>query len=308
MGLFAEHKPIPSLAAARIQRWSLFLAAYNYKLEYRAGSLNGNADCLSRLPLGAQEQDVAPSTNRVHMMKLVDAPMTVAAVRSETRRDPILSRVYDYIMKGWSSYASIETLKPYFSKREELTCEDGAILWGSRVIIPSKLRLKVLQQLHQTHIGIVRMKALARSYVWWPDLDMEIERTCKACGTCMLDQNNPSRAPIHIDYAGPFLGHMFLIVVDAYSKWTEDCVMRTSTATATVEKMRGIFATHGLPVLVVSDNGPCFSSLEFKMFMKNNGIRHIFTALYHPSSNGQAERSECTFKGALKKMEADKKA
>ena len=65
---------------------------------------------------------------------------------------------------------------------------------------------------------------------------------------------------------------MFFIVVDAYSKWTEVCVMRTSTATATVEKMRGIFATHGLPVLVLSDNGPCFSSQKFKMFMKNNGI------------------------------------
>ena len=101
---------------------------------------------------------------------------------------------------------------------------------------------------------------------------------------------------------------MFLIVVDAYSKWTEVCVMRTSTDTAMIEKMRGIFATHGLPVLVVSDNGPCFSSQEFKMLMKNKGIRHIFTAPYHPSSNGQAERSVFTFKEALKKMEADRKA
>ena len=128
-----------------------------------------------------------------------------------------------------------------------------------------------MQQLHQTHIGIVRMKALVRSCVLWSDFDMDIERTCKACGTCMLDQNNPRWAPIHcweylnqpwerihIGYAGPFLGHMFLIVVDAYSKWAEICVMRTSTAKAMVEKMRGIFATHGLPVLVVSDNGPCF--------------------------------------------------
>ena len=85
LGLFAEHKPISSLAAARVQRWALFLAAYNYKLEYHAGSLNGNADCLSHLPLSAEEQDVAPSTNRVHMMNLVDAPVTVVAVRSETR-------------------------------------------------------------------------------------------------------------------------------------------------------------------------------------------------------------------------------
>ena len=75
LGLFAEHKPIPSLAAARVQRWALFLAAYNYNLEYRTGSLNGNADCLSCLPLGAQEEDVVPSTNRVHMMNLVDVPV-----------------------------------------------------------------------------------------------------------------------------------------------------------------------------------------------------------------------------------------
>ena len=72
--------------------------------------------------------------------------------------------------------------------------------------------------------------------------------------------------------------------------------------------MRGIFATHGLPVLVVSDNSPCFSSQEFKMFMKNNWIWHIFTVPYHPSSNGQVERSVRTFKEAMKKMEADRKA
>ena len=150
-------------------------------------------------------------------------------------------------------------------------------------------------------------------------MDADIERASKTCEICLLDQNNPKRAPIHcwehpgqpwerihIDYAGPFLGHMFLIVVDAYSKWMEVSIMKTSTASATVEKLRGMFATHGLPALVVSDNGPCFSSQDFKMFLKVNGIRHIFTAPYHPSSNGQAERCVRTFKEAIKKMEKDK--
>lgn len=104
------------------------------------------------------------------------------------------------------------------------------------------------------------MKALDQSYVWCPKLDMGIEMTCRVCRTCMLNQNNPSEVPIyyweytsqlwernHIDYAGPYLGYMFSIAVDAYSKQTEVHVMKTPTAAVTVEKMRGIFATLALP-------------------------------------------------------------
>ena len=83
---------------------------------------------------------------------------------------------------------------------------------------------------------------------------------------------------IHIDYAGSFFGHVFFYCSWYLFKIAEVCVMKTSTAPATI-KMRGIFTTHGLPVLVVSDNCPCFSSQYFKMFMKVNGIQHIFT---HP--------------------------
>ena len=106
----------------------------------------------------------------------------------------------------------------------------------------------------------------------------------------------------------PFFVRMFLTVVDAYSKWTEVCIMKTSTAPTTIEKMRGIFATHRLPMLLVSDNGPCFSSQEFKIFMRNNGIRYIFMVPYRPFSNGQARHSVRSFKEALKKMEANMKA
>ena len=82
---------------------------------------------------------------------------------------------------------------------------------------------------------------------------------------------------------------------------------KISIAPITIVKLRGIFAMNGLPVLVVSDNGPCFSSPEFSTFMKVNGIRHIFPALFQPSSNWQAECSMHTFKEALKKMKTVRK-
>ena len=159
------------------------------------------------------------------------------------------------------------------------------------------------------------MKALARSYVWWPSLDADIERKVKGCDQCQLYQSAPAAAPLHpwewpgrpwhrlhIDYAGPYHGEMFLVVIDAYSKWLEAHLMKSTTSTATIEKLRAIFATHGLPVMVVSDNGTNFTSKEFQEFMKRNSIKHIRVSPYHPASNGQAQRAVRVFKEGMEKM------
>ena len=105
---------------------------------------------------------------------------------------------------------------------------------------------------------------------------------------------------IHVDFAGPFLGHVFLIVVDTNSKWLEVEIMSGTTAEKTIDRLRYIFSHYGLPEQLVSDNGPQFVSLRFKHFMKENGIRHILVAPRHPRSNGQAERFVATFKQAMK--------
>ena len=68
---------------------------------------------------------------------------------------------------------------------------------------------------------------------------------------------------MHADYAGPFLGHMFLILIDAHSKWMEVHMTKSSTSLATIEKMRSTFATLGLPEQLVTDNGTSFTSEEF---------------------------------------------
>ena len=171
----------------------------------------------------------------------------------------------------------------------------------------------MLHELHTGHPGIVRMKSLARLHVWWPNLDKDIATIVQRCNDCQKSRNKPQPAPLHpwdwpkmpwqrahIDFAGPFMGKMFLIVVDSHSKWLEVEVMSSITSEATIEKLRDLFARYGIPQQLVSDNGSQFTSREFAEFMKGNGIKHTLVAPYHPRSNGQAERFVQTFKQFFK--------
>ena len=250
-------------------------------------------------------------------MELVNSPVSEAEVRAETRKEPVLSVVLDKVLNGWKegSISVKEELKQYYLRRDELSIEGGCILWGNRVVIPKTLRERVLVELHEVHMGISRMKSLARSFVWWTGMDKEIEDKARHCSTSQYNQNNPVSAPVHsweypaspwerlhVDFAGPFMGKLFLVVVDAFSKWIEVEAMNSSTAAATVRCLRKICATHGLSQVVVSDNGPAFTGQEFKEFLKRNGIRHVLAAPYHPASNGQAERMVRTFKESMKAL------
>ena len=98
------------------------------------------------------------------------------------------------------------------------------------------------------------------------------------------------------------MGKMFLVVVDAHSKWSDVYPMNTCMSTATIEKLQQSFAVHGLPETAVTDNGTCFTSDEFNVFMRNNGTKHIKSAPYHPSTSGLAERAVQTLKQGLKKL------
>lgn len=152
--LLTDHKPlttifgskagIPSLAAARIQRWALLLSAYSFDIGFRGTKLHGNADALSRLPLptaGAGGKDVASMFNVVQMSTL---PLTHCQLKTATRCDVLLSKAIEYTRLGWPN-AVEGALKPLWSRRNELTVEAGCLLWGSRVIVPMKCRGKVLE-------------------------------------------------------------------------------------------------------------------------------------------------------------------
>ena len=321
--LVTDHKPltailgpkkgIPPLAAARLQRWAWILSAYTYEIEFRPTGDHGNADGLSRLPLRISPPDDPNADPKVFNISQMEAlPVTVRQLRAATSSDRVLSKVYRYTKGNWPQQVPAD-LRPFFNRRNELTVEEGCLLWGFRVVIPQSLREKLLQELHKDHPGVTRMKSVARSYIWWPGLDKELENLAKSCTACQAVKAAPPKVPlqpwvwpsrpwqrVHLDFASPFQGAMFLIAVDAFSKWPEVQVMSTTTVSATLDVLREWFCTHGIPEQIVTDNGSQFTADAFKVFTQRNGIRHIKSAPYHPASNGLAERFVQSLKQSLK--------
>lgn len=123
------------------------------------------------------------------------------------------------------------------------------------------------------------MKSLGRMFVWWPGFDKHVEELVQGCNKYQRSRPAPSVVPLypwawpswpwarlHCDFAGPFLSHHFLVVIDAYSKWLEVCPMTSTTSTATVKRLRVLFAQFELPEILVTDNGTNFVSAEFAEF------------------------------------------
>ncbi|XP_039298111.1 uncharacterized protein K02A2.6-like [Nilaparvata lugens] len=153
------------------------------------------------------------------------------------------------------------------------------------------------------------MKGKTRFQVWWPGLDKDLEEHVKHCTACQENRNRDVEMPlfswtlptevwsrIHIDFAGPFLGKMWLVVVDARSKWLEVIPMSTTTTKSTINILQDLFSKFGYPRIIVSDNGPQLTSYEFQNFCKELNIKHARITPYHPKSNGLAERCVRTFK------------
>ena len=311
--LLGEHKPVPQLASARIKRWSLLLAAYNYTIQFISGKDNVHADFLSRKPVKGKpstSEQVTVNVMFIEGEQIVNSSM----VAIETKKDKVLSKVLHYTKSGWPDKPESE-LQPYFSKRLELATEEGILLWDSRVVIPDSLRGILLKDLHAEHLGMVKMKQLARKYMWWPKLDKEIEETVKACTSCQEAAKTPASSQpaswswpggpwkrLHLDFAGPYLGRMFLVIVDAYSKYLEVVPMSHATSATTISALRHVFSSLGLPEHIVTDNGSQFTSTEFQKFLDDNDIHHTTTPPGHPATNGLAERYVGDFKDKLSKM------
>ena len=165
--LLGPKQGIPPLAAARMQRWALVLSGYNYSIEFRPTTAHGNADGLSRLPLGTRH---SAAMNYTFAMGQIQAlPVTAERIATATRQDNVLSHVLKFVRVGWPLDVGKE-YESYVRRKHELSTEADCLLWGTQVIIPSKLRAKLIEELHREHPGISRMKALSRSYFGGPVL------------------------------------------------------------------------------------------------------------------------------------------
>ena len=233
----------------------------DYEKQYKPGTQQAHADACSRLPLPETPSSVPiPGDTILLINHLNSIPVKASQIALWTQRDPVLSTVTKYVIQGWPSKPTNDAQKPHYNHQQELSVEGSCLLWGNRVIIPLQSRKLVLEELHIGHPGIERMKRLARSYLWLPGLDDDIEQKVKSCIPCQSNKKLLSTAPlhlwewpcspwsrIHVDYAGPFLGKMFLLIVDSHSKWVEVHVTTGATAATTIDKLQITFAALGLP-------------------------------------------------------------
>ncbi|XP_037944411.1 uncharacterized protein K02A2.6-like [Teleopsis dalmanni] len=233
-------------------------------------------------------------------------PLTSKMITYETAKDKVLVKILEYVTEGWPSNCNNSELKAYFNRKNDICIVDGCLMFGQRIIIPQIFRKRILKEIHRGHQGIGRTKAIARNYVYWSNIDYDIEAMVKSCSNCAAAAKMPkpfdSWERLHIDYAGPIDSYYYLVVIDAFSKWPEIIQTKSITATQTISSLKEIFARFGLPKTIVSDNGTQFVSHQFQQFLAENGISHIRSSPYYPMSNGQAERFVDTLKRALKKL------
>lgn len=326
LSIFGKKVGISVMAASRLQRYAIILSAYNYEVQYIRSTNNLVADYFSRAPLPAVPGEQVQNNNIFYsdyevedeslFIKFLDAniaPVTFTELERLTLRDPILQTVAKYMKHGWPRKIICPSIKPYFNCKFDLETQGNCLFRGHRIVIPSNCQGRMLSELHVGHPGIVKSKSAARSRMWWPGIDKDIERYIGSCGACCATRAAPARAPpapwprpaqpwqrIHIDYM-QLAQRDYLIVIDAYSKWLECMLMDRGTSThALINKLKLLFSRFGIPHVIMSDNDTKINSLEFKTFCTVNGIKHMTSPIYHPSSNGQAENSVKSCKNFIK--------
>ena len=242
------------------------------------------------------------------------SPSYIDNLKEQLKADSVCSRVMMLCREGWPAHEKQESVLNYWLERATLTVEDGLLLKDSRLVIPATLRNDVLAKLHEGHQGVVKCKARARQSVWWPGLSQQINDMVLKCRTCIQERHNhnePLMPSEHPDRPWQRLGadlfelggKTYLLVVDYFSRYIEIALLSHTRSTDIITHLKSIFARHGIPEVMMSDNGPQFSGQAFALFAAAYGFRHVTSSPRFPQSNGEAERAVQTVKNLLKKAD-----
>ena len=196
-----------------------------------------------------------------------------------------------------------KSISAYVAVREEITTVNGVLLRGQRLIIPYSLRSRTIALAHRGHLGIVKTKQNLRTKVWWPKVDKQAEQHVKECLTCQISGNPEPPPPlavvsppiepwscVHVDFYGPTpTGEHILVMLDETTGFPEVEIMTKTTAFLTIRAFDKVFARHGLPCTLKSDNGPPFQSQEVKDYLAAYDIHHHRVTPLWPQTNGKVE-------------------
>ncbi|XP_062538906.1 uncharacterized protein K02A2.6-like [Armigeres subalbatus] len=289
--IFGEHKGLPVMSAIRMQHYATYLQSFDYEIRFRKSSDHANADAMSRIPLDEADPDnLMEEADVIELNQIETLPLTAAELAQATAEDKTVRN----IIQGFKYGQPVDGKERFGVDQTEFSLQKSCLLRGIRVYVPPVLRRRVLEELHCTHSGTTRTKSLARAYCWWVGMDHDIEEMMSNCAECQSVRPHPIKTRMHC------------WETVTMPKWPEIKVCKSTTAESTVKMCREIFATFGIPSVLVSDHGVQFTSEAFQQFLRMNGVVHKMGAPYHPSTNGQAERYVQTFKQKLKAMKCPK--
>ena len=219
-------------------------------------------------------------------------------LQRETSRDPVLRELSQLVTNGWPDTikevpTSLRTFWPY---RDKLGVSHGVLFKGRQVVIPQVLREDILRQLHIGHMGIERIRRLARETIFWPNINKDVERITKDCDACQELQSRQQKEPLepHDVPTAPWskvaadFFHLtregYLLPTDYYSKYPIVTKMKDTSSAATARVMDHIFGLFGPPAEIVSDNGTQFTGKPYQDMCKKWSITHTTSSPHYPRS------------------------
>ncbi|KAK3716424.1 hypothetical protein QZH41_000491 [Actinostola sp. cb2023] len=290
----SDHKPLQSIfkkslleAPCRLQRMMLRLQRFNLDVMYKPGPQMYIADHLSR----ASVPDIGtPETEfQVFALELESiCPLTTVKISSErlaqlqkaTEQDPVMQTLKTTILIGWPAQRDEVPVhvREFWHFRDELTLHNGVLFKNQRLIIPKALRSEVTARIHSSHLGIESCLRKARDLVFWPSMNSEIKEAITNCSICAEYQAKQQRQPMQSHQipdrpwsclsSDLFTLHNkeYVVLVDSYSDFVEVRHLKTTTSATLIEFYKEQFSRHGIPDVLMTDNGPQYTSREFTDF------------------------------------------
>ena len=192
--LVTDHKPLEttfnradSKPSPRLERWALRLQCFRYRVVYRSGKSN-IADPLSRMcpdTIQTKQPSRAMQVTEGHINTVARAAVPTAMTWEEIRNVSAKCSEVNHVLQALETNNMMKCSSAYQSVSSELANCQGVLLRGDRIVIPVELRKQAVELAHEGHQGIVKTKQRLRTKVWWPGMDAECEKLCRACVDCM---------------------------------------------------------------------------------------------------------------------------
>ena len=288
------------------------------------------ADHLSRAFL----KDTGPEDEEFQVFALeLEAmnPFDTIKIRSERlpqlqkaiEQDPVMQTLKTTILIGWPERREEVPvqIREYWNYREELTLHNGILFKNQRVIIPNALRPELTTRAHSSHQGIEACIRRAKDVVFWPSMTKDIKEAVVKCEICAAFQAKNVKQPMqtHEIPDRPWSRvssdlftlncKEYVVLAGSYSDFIEVGELKGTTADYIIEflMIKEQFSRHGIPDVLVTDNGPQYCCREFTEFSREWEFKHVTSSPRHVKSNGKAESAVKVAKKIFKKAHRDNK-